>query len=963
MVNSFIKKGKSIEKNKVAGMKKSIFYNNIQDWFRELGTFFSVLLHKLIMTKQCNNGILPLCNFSSFLYFQRQGCRCYDLVIALCLFLSLSVSAYGQRSIPDSLKYLFLKQLTVFPQEKIYLHTDKSYYITGEKIWFRAYLVDAVTHVPFPASRYVYVELFNPLDSLISRVKIRNDNNAYYGHINIPPDIPEGDYTIRAYTTFMLNQDEHYFCTKTVRIGNPDYWLVHVEKKFSFGEDGTTNVDFSFINASRMEAVVPKSVLVSINGSKMQQLKVEDNGMSGISFKLPADATKRVLLLDVKDPVYACQFIPIPSPDNNFDVTFYPEGGYLLQDVSCRVAFKAQKADGHSANVDGVIYDYSGKEKGRFTTDYQGMGSFVIYPAEGDYCMVSTKDNGQSKRFELPKALKTGYAITVNTTKDKILVSVKSVPEKRQDTLYLLAHTRGMIHFVAECVTENRVFNLSKNMFPSGVLHLALFDEGLHPVSERLVFVNNDDQAQMSYQSDKKSYFARSLVENTLTMTDEEGSPLTGSFSVAVTDDSAVTIDSTTNILTQLLLSSDLRGYIENPAAYFRKDNTASYALDLLMQTQGWRRYDLASLAKGHLKQPTEPLEIGPVLSGRVRRLLSDRPVENSQVSIASSDGLYFDVVQTDSVGRFEFSIVELPDSAKFLVHAIPNVGKRNIELFIDKDNFLYKNISTLPLAEFSKELIEQYIEKAASVSISDTGIKNIALSEVIVTAKKPIPKSVFRATYTMDEKRIQDINKNRGMITLLEKIPEILIIDGNETTYQYLGVPFIRLIIDDQNKEPLIYERNIDEILEYIDAEKIKQLYISDLFSGMPPLHDLETGQLIVDPNAPPVPELVLICNDIDYVFLNKKSYHIKIVQPLGYQKPVEFYATKYDTPEKRNSQVADLRTTIHWQPDVRTDSLGIAKFDFYSADSESSYTVIIEGVTIDGKLIHKEGKIYRKD
>ena len=95
--------------------------------------------------------------------------------------------------------------MTVFPQEKIYLHPDKPFYITGEKIWFRAYLVNAASYVPFPLSRYIYVELFNPLDSLLTRVKIRNNNDAYHGYIDIPADIPDGDYILRAYTNFMLS--------------------------------------------------------------------------------------------------------------------------------------------------------------------------------------------------------------------------------------------------------------------------------------------------------------------------------------------------------------------------------------------------------------------------------------------------------------------------------------------------------------------------------------------------------------------------------------------------------------------------------------------------------------------------------------------------------------------------------------------------------------------------------------
>jgi TonB-dependent SusC/RagA subfamily outer membrane receptor len=90
---------------------------------------------------------------------------------------------------------------------------------------------------------------------------------------------------------------------------------------------------------------------------------------------------------------------------------------------------------------------------------------------------------------------------------------------------------------------------------------------------------------------------------------------------------------------------------------------------------------------------------------------------------------------------------------------------------------------------------------------------------------------------------------------------------------------------------------------------------------------------------------------------------FHIKSILPLGYQNPVEFYAPKYDTPEKRDAQTPDLRTTIHWQPVVQTDSLGMASFEFYTADEPTSYTVIIEGLADDGRIIRKEGKMQVRE
>ena len=880
--------------------------------------------------------------------------------VLLSLFIGLSFLAHSQQDIPDSLVSLFRKQLYAFPQEKIYLHTDKPFYITGEKIWFRTHLLDAATHLPCPVSQYVYVELFNPLDTLITRVKIRKDDDAYHGFLEIPEEIPEGDYTLRAYTNFMLSLDEHYLCTKTVRIGNPKNQMLQVDAKFSFDEDGTTNVDFSFLSSYNEQPVVPKEVQMSVNGGNVMALAVADDGTTGVSFKIPAGVSKRILLLEAKMPAFDYrQFLHIPVPDNDFDVTFYPEGGSMLQGVPCRVAFKALKSNGQPANIAGAVYDDSENIIGQIKTDLMGMGSFTIVPATGNlYHAVCTVDSQQPKRFELPPALDRGYALSVNLLKEQIYVTVlKSAPEEIHDTLYLLAHTRGMVHFASQCDDEMTVLNLPKKQFPSGVLHLILFDAGLNPVSERLVFVNNDDQAQVSYagdyvqdsfennnergpyQSDQSIFAARSLVNNRVLLTDEDGQPLVGNFSVAVTADNAVAADSTTNMLTQLLLVSDLRGNITNPAAYFRKDITSAWALDLLMLTQGWRRYDVAAIAQGRLARPTEALELGPVVSGRVKRLFIDRPVEKSQVSIATANGAYFDMAETDSMGRFSFNIGEQPDNTEFIVQSVRKSGNRNLELLIDGELFPDNTLTQVTPVEVDKKTLEQYVEKADPKIKDEAYIRMLELPEVSVTARMSYPKSVSRPEYVYSEEDIKMRNA-RNLIDLLTRLTGHL-----RDKYS----SFSRVIIEDGSDTPMIFGDDFDDddsdlisfIISNIDVEKITDMYISEV------------------PDIPPKIDLV-IAGKKGGVFYDEEKFHIKIIQPFGYQQPATYYSPKYDTSESKEDKTPDLRTTIHWQPVVQSNDRGEASFEFYSADETTSYSVVIEGLTNNGKIIRKTSKLF---
>ena len=132
----------------------------------------------------------------------------------------------------------FDTQLNVFPQEKIHVHTDRDFYVPGEKIWFKAYLADAATHQHNTLSRYVYVELIDRRDTLVSRVMIRPDeNNLFHGHLFLSEIIPEGDYTLRAYTRYMENLDDDYFFKKNIRIGNLSSSNVQSEESDSIIDD------------------------------------------------------------------------------------------------------------------------------------------------------------------------------------------------------------------------------------------------------------------------------------------------------------------------------------------------------------------------------------------------------------------------------------------------------------------------------------------------------------------------------------------------------------------------------------------------------------------------------------------------------------------------------------------------------------------------------------------------------
>ncbi|MCL1821387.1 MAG: carboxypeptidase regulatory-like domain-containing protein [Prolixibacteraceae bacterium] len=857
-----------------------------------------------------------------------------------------------EMSISDSLNLVsqrFEQQLELFPQEKIHLQTDKPYYLSGERIWFRSHVVDAATHVPAFYSNSVFVELFDAGDSVVCRIKTGIANDFFSGYITIPEDAPEGDYTLRAYTNKMKGLDEDYYFLKNIRIGDPMSRMIQVQPEFEFLPGKKIGAALRFSPTSPTSPPIsPESLKISINDGKPMNLNSE-NGLSAFSFNLPDTEKQRVMLLDAsyqKKPFQ--QYIRIPLPDDDFDVSFYPEGGASLAGCLGRTAFKAMQRDGTEIEATLAVYTQKGNEVAQFKTDVRGMGVIAMKPERGDkYYAIATSGKGQSKRFDLPAAQEHGYALTANWSKDRLIVQVCQ-PEYQTaaDTLCLLIHTRGAVQDIRIWENTNVPLVFPKDFFLSGVSGLLLLTKDMMPVSERLVFVNNDaDHAKVEGTTDRNGYKSRSAVEYTVHITDEEGEPLWGNFSVSVTDSHVVAADSVSNILTSLLLNSDLRGNIADPAYYFRKqDQSSVYALDLLMLTQGWRRYDTERIVRNDFMYPDISHEAGYELSGTVRYLAMGlgRPVANVGVSVVSRRGDFATETTTGHDGRFFLHEGEAPDSTLLIVQTAPQLGRQNLELILDKPVHPERTVLVPASGAPDRVKFAQYADKAEQQYVDEYGMRVHQLSEVTVTAQRNKPKDysmMYEAKYATFVITQEDIEKRppASMNFLLMQIPGVMVADDRIKH----GRHEVGLMIDG-------FPGSMS-MLKEITPHGVAQI---DFLVGSDALMYTKNFEGKV---------IAIWTNGGSSSHLLQKAPNVKPVMPLGFQRPAEFYAPKYDTPER--NQKPDLRTTIHWQPSITTDENGKASFSFYTADAPSTYTVVIEGMTADGRIVYKKDEIVVGD
>ncbi|MEO6980196.1 MAG: carboxypeptidase-like regulatory domain-containing protein [Mucilaginibacter sp.] len=309
------------------------------------------------------------------------------------------------------------------------------------------------------------------------------------------------------------------------------------------------------------------------------------------------------------------------------DIEFFPEGGNLIAGVPGKIAFKAVGVNGLGLDVKGVVIDNDNKEIVSFTSARLGMGTFNLTPAEGkSYTAKVSYPNGVQDVIELPRAnpdainmaftdLNRLYAVKINSSK-------QWYQQNKGKTYSLIIYSGGMPQsFTVKLDNQQVSLDVLKRDFRTGIATATLFTSGGEPLCERLLFVQNNDQLKLSISTDKATYATRAKTAVKLNVTGGSGDPASGHFSVAVIDETKVPADDNneTGILGNILLTANLKGYIEQPGYYFAKpDEKTTADLDLVMLTHGYRNYEWKKILAGTPAGPYQP-EKGLALSGIVK--------------------------------------------------------------------------------------------------------------------------------------------------------------------------------------------------------------------------------------------------------------------------------------------------------------------------------------------------------
>lgn len=823
----------------------------------------------------------------------------------------------------------------MFPNEKIHLHTDRSLYMGGDTLWFRAYLVNAINNQPENTSRYVYTELVNPFGKVVDRVKVRQDiDSLFYGYLPLDMDLPGGEYTVRAYTRYMENEGEEFFFRKPVRIVTPFEKALRTELSWEEVPLSRQMKGSLGLTKQATGTRIPLENITLSNESGRLDHWTKDKQCH---FKVTPNKYKHnVIMLEASN--YR-QYIPLSLPQNDYVVDFLPEGGNLPAGVLSRMAFKALNTWGGSEEISGMVKDETGKEVCRFQTEHAGMGSFNWMPEAGKrYHAECVSQSGVARNFALPMAQPDVCSLSVVENCGKFLVSIRSGQEQAgTDRLFtLLVHERGVPLLIRE-IRPSSLIRIDRKIFPSGVLHFVLVSTDGKIFSERLAFVRNDDQVLTDIHPQQEIYGHREKVQLSVSLRDLAGNPVVGNVSMAVTDNGDLSPDNGHTIYTSLLLSSDLRGYIENPGWYFQSEGPDRQAyLDLLMLTQGWRQYHLEEALAGIYQSPEIQPEMYQRLTGEVKRLVGSKGISEAQVLVHIPMEKVVEKTTTDQQGKFEFEHFEFPDSTQYQLQALTAKNKGNVLLSLHEETFPavnevwplnVKRSHHHPLLS-DQPISVKFVDKSNRRMEHVDGMRHIFLEDVVVTAKKreraQTPYEGIIGGMTLKRKDIEGTPQMDLSIFLQARFPGIL-------------TKPIKIILDGFPVRDSLMERQILSSLNINDIEQID--YNRDPAAGLA-WFPMEGGAFIA----------ITLKKDAAPESLPKNIY---FTQLLGYQKPTTIYSPQYETRQQKENPIPDLRTTLYWNPCIHTDEQGNASVEFYTSDSEASFSVVIEGIADDGTLM----------
>jgi hypothetical protein len=800
------------------------------------------------------------------------------------------------------------------PIELVYLQTNKDIYESGEDLWFKAYVLDRHSFIPLASSKTLYLQLINEKSGLaVLSDKYEILNGFADGHAFLQDNLAEGDYILAAYTANSFYNDStahNAVCRiKVKKDVNPHISVTHDFNRFFYSPKDSIKVKCSVLTEyGEIPPYAEIQAELKRNDKKLGQAKVSTNAKGEAMVAFAPQKSGEGLKIDLKVKYSVKEellSIPVPCMKGSpIQFELFPEGGNLVSELASRLAFKAVNIIGDPLDVEGTLFEDDNPVMD-FKSTHAGMGSLLFIPnAEKKYRIRISKPKTDSV-FQLPKVYPQGIVLYLAKRNDKF-VELNVVQSKGlgKRTVYLRGQLRGVVYCMASGVLNDELkFRIPLSEFPyQGIAEFTLFDETLNPVAERLVYIKPDKKLFIETTLSKTKFETRDKASLKISVKDEEGKPVVANLGISVFDKIYNDPQNPKNILSYYLLTSQLKGKVYDPGYYLDTINQSrTEGFDLLLMTQGWRRYVWseenmkASAVNKQLITDGIPGEVYPT-KDKKRFYELDQIVK----AFIPEKKEYSEMMLTDSTGRFDVRAKQLSQGKGGYVYLVP-----------------FGSVAFAPKIRLSDPFLR----------INEIRAKKV--TDYPISRPPPVKKKEEQITFTGNHNAIklpEVVIKGKGIRVFRDKYMGYLDSLERLKTNDYVCINHILNCsnhgINVDNTRPVegvTYKTEIG-----VKTPGKKMTYRDEVY------------------HYPQYTEEELM-----------EMYNFSRVK--GYCPKKEFYQPNYDKVSDENL-IADYRNTLLWAPSVITDEKGEATVNFFCSDINFGFVGKVEGVSGDGLLGTKQ-------
>ncbi|UTW62847.1 hypothetical protein KFE98_01430 [bacterium SCSIO 12741] len=583
------------------------------------------------------------------------------VAIRLLAFTSLFALGAFIPSTPDPSEFTFINTLMEkldlksqeFPEDKVYLHFDKTMYQPGEDIWFSVYLLNGSDFSASDRSDVLHVELIAPNGKAVVKKRVETKDGRALGDFKLENDAPGGAYKVKTYTNLQNQEGTPFLFEKELHVQdvNPPELKMKLDfdrKGYSPGEEVELKLE---LKSSHKGPLMGQEYKVDVKLN--QEIVFQKRGVTGqtgkaqIKFTLPENVpvtdglvNAEILYNGLNESISRA----IPYHKDDLSLRLFPEGGDLINGFTSRVAFKASNSKGKPMDISGrVVNSVTQEVLDTFKSFHHGMGHFNLMPEYGQsYHVEITNPDFIQQRFPLPGVSNKNMALQVSSvSENNIRLKIRS---NSATGGYLVLTVRDQLYYgdTLDLDQGANLVTIPTHNVPMGVARITLFNRHELPVAERLVFASRDKQLDIDIQTDKEVYLPREKVTASIQVKDDQGNPVAASLSMAVVDDQLLSFsdDRSAHILSNLLLEYELREKVEEPQAYFRTDKESLQKMDYLMMTAGWRRFEWSEIQ--HLNR------FGGVWSGEIHDPILRAQLDTVQMDLEIKRNQLFEAQQAN---------------------------------------------------------------------------------------------------------------------------------------------------------------------------------------------------------------------------------------------------------------------------------------------------------------------------